>query len=116
MWTTKERDAWLGPALEQMTDEQLEALDDAARQIFYRYPAGEDDPDAATEALGGALMVILGDDTLDGLGGAYRQAVEAASEAHGRLIGAVIASRDLGPSEISRRSGLSRVTVTKALK
>ena len=50
------------------------------------------------------------------LGGAYRQAVEAASEAHGRLIGAVIASRDLGPSEISRRSGLSRVTVTKALR
>ena len=116
MWTTDERDAWLGPALEQMTDEQLEAFDDAARRIFDRYPATDDDPDAATEALSGALMVILGDGTLDGLGGAYRQAVEAASEAHGRLIGAVIASRDLGPSEISRRSGLSRVSVTKALK
>ena len=107
---------WLGPALEQMTDEQLEAVGDAARQIFDRYPATEDDPDAATEALSGALMIILGDDTLDGLGGAYRQAVEAASEAHGRLIGAVIASRDLGPSEISRQSGLSRVSVTKALR
>ena len=116
MWTTDERDAWLGPALEEMTAGQLEAFDDAARQIFDRYPATDDDPDAATEALSGALMVILGDDTLDGLGGAYRQAVEAASEAHGRLIGAVIASRDLGPSEISRRSGLSRVTVTKALR
>ena len=116
MWQEYERDAWLGPALEQMSDEQLEAFDDAARQIFDRYPVTEDDPDAATEALSGALMVILGDDTLDGLGGAYRQAVEAASEAHGRLIGAVIASRDLGPSEISRRSGLSRVTVTKALR
>ena len=116
MWTTNERDAWLGPALEQMTDEQLEAFDDAARQIFDRYPATEDDPDAAAEALSGALMVILGDDTLAGLGGAYRLAVEAASEAHGRLIGAVIASRDLGPSEISRRSGLSRVSVTKALR
>ena len=116
MWTTDERDAWLGPALDDMTAGQLEAFDDSARQIFDRYPAADDDPDAATEALSGALMVILGDDTLDGLGGAYRLAVEAASEAHGRLIGAVIASRDLGPSEISRRSGLSRVTVTKALK
>lgn len=116
MWTTDERDAWLGPALEQMTNEQLEAFDDAARQIFDRYPATDDDPDAATGALSGALMIVLGDDTLDGLGGAYRQAVEAASEAHGRLIGAVIASRDLGPSEISRQSGLSRVTVTKALR
>ena len=74
MWQEYERDAWLGPALEQMTDEQLEAFDDAARQIFDRYPATDDDPDAATEALSGALMVILGDDTLDGLGGAYRQA------------------------------------------
>ena len=120
MWQDYERDAWLGPALEQMSGEQLEAFDDAARQIFDRYPATEDDPDAATGALSGALsgalMVILGDDTLDGLGGAYRQAVEAASEAHGRLIGAVIASRDLGPSEISRQSGLSRVSVTKALR
>ena len=116
MWTTYERDAWLGPARDDMTDEQLEAFDDAARQIFDRYPASEDDPAAGTEALSGALMVILGDATLDGLGGAYQQAVEAAGGAHGRLIGAVIASRDLGPSEISRRSGLSRVTVTKALR
>ena len=116
MWTTDERDAWLGPVLEEMSGEQLEAFDDAARQIFDRYPVSDDDPAAGTEALSGALMVILGDDTLGGLGGAYRQAVEAASEAHGRLIGAVIASRDLGPSEISRQSGLSRVSVTKALR
>ena len=116
MWTTSERDAWLGPALDEMTDGQLEAFDDAAREIQDRWPGSEGDPAAGTEQLSGALMVILGDDTLDGLGGAYRQAVEAASEAHGRLIGAVIASRDLGPSEISRQSGLSRVSVTKALR
>ena len=116
MWTTSERDAWLGPALDEMTDEQLEAFDDAARKIFDRYPADDDDPAARTEALSGALMVILGDDTLEGLGAAYRQAVEATSEAHGRLIGAVIACRELGPSEISRQSGLSRVSVTKALR
>ena len=58
MWQNRERDAWLGPALEEMSGEQLEAFDDAARQIFDRYPATEDDPDAATEALSGALMVI----------------------------------------------------------
>ena len=116
MWQDYERDAWLGPARDEMSDEQLEAFNDAARQIFDRYPADDDDPAAGTGALSGALMVILGDDTLEGLGGAYRQAVEAAGEAHGRLIGAVIASRDLGPSEISRQSGLSRVTVTKTLR
>ena len=116
MWTTSERDAWLGPALDEMTDEQLDAFDDAAREIQDRWPGSEDDPAAGTEQLSGALMVILGDDTLEGLGAAYRQAVEATSEAHGRLIGAVIVSRDLGPSEISRQSGLSRVTVTKTLR
>ena len=96
-----------------LTPEQRTTLEDAIDRLNARY-AG--DGDAVGEGMSGALMVILGDDTLDGLGGAYRQAVEAASEAHGRLIGAVIASRDLGPSEISRRSGLSRVSVTKALR
>ena len=70
----------------------------------------------SAEELTGALQVILGDDTLDALGAARQRALVAAGEAHSQLIGAVIASRDLGPSEISRRSGLSRVSVTKALK
>ena len=116
MWTTDERDAWLGSALEQMTDEQLEAFNDAARQIVDRYPADDDDPAARTEALSGALMVILGDDTLEGLGSARQRAQVVLDEAHGRLLGAIIACRELGPSEISRQSGLSRVSVTKALR
>ena len=111
MWTTDERDAWLGPALEQMTDEQLEAFGDAARQIFDRYPATEDDPDAATEALSGALQVILGDDTLTNLGADRAAAQQTLDRAHARLQGAILASRQLGPSEIARQSGLSRQTV-----
>ena len=106
-----ELDAWLGDT--ELTAEQRTTLEDAIDHLTSRYA---DDGDAVGEGMSGALMVILGDDTLEGLGGAYRQAVEAASEAHGRLIGAVIASRDLGPSEISRQSGLSRVSVTKALR
>ena len=106
-----ELNAWLGDT--ELTAEQRTTLEDAIDHLTSRYA---DDGDAVGEGMSGALMVILGDDTLDGLGGAYRQAVEAASEAHGRLIGAVIASRDLGPSEISRQSGLSRVSVTKALR
>ena len=118
MWTADERDAWLGPALEQMSSEQLEAFDDLAAEIEDRYPPSEDDPDSAVPALSGALMILLGDDTLEGLGGAYRRAVAAAEEAHGQLIGGVLASRELGlgPSEIHRRSGLSRMSVTKALR
>lgn len=116
MWSTWERNAWLGPALDDMTPEQLDAFDDAARTILDRWPQTEDDPAAGTEQLSGALMVILGDDTLPGLGQAHQRARAALDEAHGRLIGAIIASRDLGPSEIARQAGVTRVTVTKALR
>ena len=116
MWTTSERDAWLGPALDEMTDGQLDAFDGAAREIQDRWPGSEDDPAAGTEQLSGALMVILGDDTLAGLGSARQRAQAVLDEAHGRLLGAIIACRELGPSEISRQSGLSRVTVTKTLR
>ena len=34
MWQDYERDAWLGPALEQMSGEQLEAFDDAAGRFL----------------------------------------------------------------------------------
>lgn len=117
MWTTDERDAWLGPALDDITAGQLEAFDDAARAIFARHADDEDDTESAEE-LTGALQVILGDDTLDALGAARQRALVAAGEAHSQLIGAVIASRELGlgPSEIARRAGLSRMTVTAALK
>lgn len=111
MWTTDERDAWLGPALDDMSDEQLEAFDDAARQIFDRYPASDDNPAAGTEALSGALQVILGDDTLTNLGADRAAAQSALDRAHARLQGAILASRQLGPSEIARQSGLSRQTV-----
>ena len=116
MWTTTERDAWLGPARDTMTDDQLDRLDSLAAEIMAQWPASEDDPTAGTEQLTGALMIILGDDTLAGLGAARQRAQAALDKAHAQLLGALLASRDLGPSEISRQAGLSRVTVTKTLQ
>lgn len=115
MWQEYERDAWLGPAREQMTDMQLAAFDEVAAEIMERWPQSEDDPAAGVAQLNGALMVILADETLPGLARERRTAQDALDEAHGRVLGAVLASRSLGPSEISRQSGLSRVTVTKVL-
>ena len=115
MWQEYERDAWLGPAREQMTDEQLAAFDGVAAEIMEQWPRTEDDPAAGAAQLNGALMVILADETLPGLARERRAAQDALDEAHGRVLGAVLASRSLGPSEISRQSGLSRVTVTKVL-
>lgn len=116
MWTTTERDAWLGPARDTMTDEQLDRFDALAAEIMTQWPPSEDDPEAGTPQLGGALMIVLGDDTLAGLGRARATAQRALDDAAGQLAGAVLASRELGPSEISRQAGLSRVTVTKILR
>lgn len=116
MWQEHEMDAWLGPAGEDMTDEQRDQFAALAEAVFAQWPAGEDDPAAGTEQLNGALMVVLGDATLAELGAVRRQAELAYEEAHGRVLGAILASRELGPSEISRQSGLSRVTVTKVLQ
>ena len=115
MWQEYERDAWLGPAREQMTDMQLAAFDEVAAEIMERWPRTEDDPAAGVAQLNGALMVILADETLPGMARERRTAQDALNEAHGRVLGAVLASRSLGPSEIARQSGLSRVTVTKVL-
>lgn len=115
MWQEYERDAWLGPAREQMTDIQLAAFDEVAAEIMERWPQSEDDPAAGTDQLNGALMVIMADDTLVGLAAQRQQAQAALNEAHDRVLGAVLARRELGPSEIARQSGLSRVTVTKVL-
>lgn len=109
-WQDHERDAWLGDARDDMTDDQIAAFDAAAAEILDRW-ADEDDPQAGMEQLSGALQVILGDDTLTNLGADRAAAQSALDRAHARLQGAILASRHLGPSEIARQSGLSRQTV-----
>lgn len=109
-WQDHERDAWLGDARDDMTDDQIAAFDAAAAEILDRW-ADEDDTQAGMEQLSGALQVILGDDTLTNLGADRAAAQQALDRAHARLQGAILASRQLGPSEIARQSGLSRQTV-----
>ncbi len=115
MWTTTERDAWLGPARDEMTDEQLDRFDELAAAIEDRWPADADDPDANADRLSGALMIVLGDATLESLGAERLEAMRALDEATRRLQGAMLSNADLGPSEIARRAGVARDTVRHAL-
>lgn len=115
MWTTTERDAWLGPARDEMTDEQLARFDAVAAAIEERWPTDPDDPDANAARLSGALQVVLGDDSLESLGAARRAAMLALDAATATLQGAMVASADLGPSEIARRAGVARDTARQAL-
>lgn len=107
-----ELDAWLGDT--DLTVEQRATLEDAIDRLTTRY-AGEDD--AVGEGMGGALMVILGDDTLEGIAGEWARARAAERDAMARLTGAIIASAVQGQPEtvIAERAGVNRLTVRRAL-
>ena len=89
--------------------------------IAARYPGRDHgqhpDEDAMGEAMNGALMVLVGDATVEGLAQEWSRARVAERDAMGRLTGAVIATADAGVAEtvIAERSGLNRRSVRLAL-
>ena len=107
-----ELDAWLGDT--DLTAEQRTALEGAIDNLSSRYAGDED---AIGEGMSGALMVILGDDTLEGVAGEWSNARAAERDAMARLTGAITAEAVQGVPEttISERAGINRLTVRKAL-
>lgn len=114
-----ELDAWLGDT--KLTDEQRDAFARMVEAIADRYPGREDgqhpDEESITEAMTGALLVLLGDDTLEGLSAAWSSTRAAEREAMERLTGAIIAEAEGGTPEvqIAERAGVARMTVRRAL-
>lgn len=109
-----ELDAWLGDA--DLTDDQRDAFARMVELVFERYPDA-DLSDSREQAMSGALQVLLGDDSLEGLAGAWARARAAEREAMELLTGAIIATAHAGvpESQIAARGGLNRMTVRKAL-
>ena len=128
-----ELDAWLGPALAEMTPDQVDAMaryaaaikdrydDDALRvAAMERYAAAIEDRYAddalRSVAAGGALQIVLSDSTLEQLGEALARARQEEREAMAMLTGALIASADTdSESSLARRAGVTRVTVRRAI-
>ena len=114
-----ELDAWLGDT--ELTDEQRATFARTVEAIADRYPGRDHgqhpDEGSITEAMAGALQVLLGDDTLEGLAGAWARARAAEREAMGRLTGAIIATVQAGVPEVqvAERARVTRMTVRKAL-
>ena len=111
-----ELDAWLGDARDTMTDEQVASFARLVDRIGDRW---HDDDDVAerTEAMRGALQIILGDATLAEVGRDLRRVRVAEREAAARLTGALLAGAAAGIAEtvMAEESGVSRPTVRKAL-
>lgn len=108
-----ELDAWLGDFAGETTPEQKDRLRQAAATIDTRWP-DEDDADSREQALNAAAQIILGDDTLEAYGARVMEAQRQVGEARAGLTGALIAT-DAPETVLAQRSGVSRMTVRKAL-
>ena len=108
--------AWLGPAADETTDEQRDAIRYAWGALDEILPSDEDDPDRAP-ATSGAAAYILGDLTLADAGRAVMAARLAHTEAMATLQGAMVAAAQAGIPEtrIAEESGMNRKTVRARL-
>lgn len=104
---------WIGDFTGDITDEQLDALVDAANTIDARWPA-PDDADSRERALFAASQVILGDRTLAAIGDEWREARRVERQRMAALTGALIATPG-SERELVEQSGVARMTVRKAL-
>lgn len=109
--------AWLGPAAEELTTEQRERFEVEAVETIERIG---DDPDLQAErdaALSALVQYLLGEATIDEVGGVRRRSADAARYA---LLAAQQVARlavldGMPEAEAGRRAGLDRMTVRKLL-
>lgn len=119
--------AWLGPAADEMTDEQMEKFGGIVQAVeaLYPHPVREDDGtippddlrDERQEAMASALQVLLGDAVPAEIGGDLSRARAGLADAMARARGAAIGGAAIGISELEleREIGLSRMTIRKIL-
>ena len=104
-----ELEAWLGPALEDLSPEQVDRLHREAQNIAARYP-DPDDADDREAALTAAVQYLLGDLTLEEAGKRRRET--RAAERHARVQAiqlAVMAEADGMPTAAAARAaGIDR--------
>jgi len=108
--------AFLGPAADDLDQQTLDALLKVATRLEEKWPTA-DEQDSRIHALNGAAMIAADDATLNGLAVEWQTLLGRAEEARETLIGAIRWAADgVSQSEISRQTGMTRVTVGKALK
>lgn len=109
-----ELEAWLGPAADDLTPDQIDRLHRVAREIHARYP---DDADNREAALTAAVQWMLGDITLDQARNQLVSARIAAARASAVAQQvAVMAHADGMPeSRAAAAVGIDRMTLRKAL-
>lgn len=117
-----EVEAWLGPAVEEMSDREIAAFAASVEKIDEALPVPadgepEDVADEREAAMSAALQVQLGETTLEEVSQNLVIARAKVARAMAAVKGAVIAAAAGGASEteLAARTGLNRSTVRAAL-
>lgn len=110
-WST-----WLGPAVEEMSDEQRVRFEDEAEIITARYA----DPDLSHEAevaLTALVQYLLGETTIDEAGALRTRTRDAAADAYiaAQVVARLSVLDGMAEAEAGRRASLDRMTVRKML-
>jgi len=109
--------AWLGPAADELTAEQLDAVRAAARDLDGRYPHPDEQPEREA-ALSATVQYLLGEITTED---AHRRLVAARAEERAAYVSAlqvaVMAHRHGGTAKATaaREVGVDRMRLLKAL-
>lgn len=108
--------AWLGPAAEELTPEQIDRVAVESRDIDERYP-DRDDADQREAALSAVVQYLLSETTADEVNRVLIGARNEARRAYATALQvAVMMSRDGTPkATAAREAGIDRMGLLKAL-
>ena len=108
--------AWLGPAADDLTPEQIERIAAEARAIAQRYPRPDQQPERDA-ALAAVVQHLLGETSPEDAGRALLDARRREREAFAAALWmAVMLVGDGSPkATAARRAGIDRMSLLKAL-
>lgn len=113
---TEAMTAWLGPAAEELTEDQLDRFERIWDEVDERYP-GEGDEDIAAEVLSTAVQYLLAEVTIDEAG-AKRAATRTESlraSAAAQQIAIMAVEDGMSEAEAARRAKIDRMWLRKRL-
>lgn len=109
--------AWLGPVIDELTNEQIEHVADAARLIqeYYSDPDEQAERDAALSAI---VQYLLGETTPEETAAALTAAVLASNAARAAAVGmgvAMVRANGIPKATAARAAGIDRMKLLEVL-
>lgn len=108
--------AWLGPAAEELTDEQIKRVADEAKRIDERYPE-PDDQYKRDAALSAVVQYLLGETSAEEARRALDKARDQARAAYiaAEQIAVMLVADGAAKAVAARSVGIDRMSLLKAL-